>query len=96
MARYEGPAQLEWWANGMTCLVSYDVRVQISFDDDGWKSTAEFTARPTDAEEDFWAMTKDDPYFVLRFAHGRYSTITVKVDETEDGNTLILSEPPKR
>jgi hypothetical protein len=91
MDTYEGPAQLEWWANRQTCLSSADVRVRVISDASGWHVSAAFTSPLTGEDREGWAFLRElSPYFTLRFEEDEDAAIDVHVDEPR-GDELRLT-----
>ncbi|GLW59554.1 hypothetical protein [Kitasatospora phosalacinea] len=91
MDSYEGPARLEWWANGSTCLGEFDVQVSIRPADDNWVCDALLGPEllSDDRREVFDRLMDLDPVFTLRFHEG--SEILVNVVKARDGERLAVT-----
>ncbi|MFC1408575.1 hypothetical protein ACEZCY_04680 [Streptacidiphilus sp. N1-12] len=103
MDSWEGAAELEWWANRITCLDGIGVRVTVCVSGDDWTCDAVFDPPLSrDAQEGFDFLMELDPLFTLRFdeegtmpteirSFDGGSTILVDVSVTEDQGRLSLA-----
>ncbi|MGC0416334.1 hypothetical protein [Embleya sp. AB8] len=87
MDRYEVSAQLEWWANPLTCLADFPVRVSHTHGPDTWHAAVSPPLTGEIGEGAEWLIALD-PWFTLRFADD--STIEVEVTHSGDVNDLRL------
>jgi hypothetical protein len=89
--RYEGLAHLEWWANRLTCLGAFRVRVLVTAIGTDWLASADFVEPLSAEEHEGWSfLTQLSPYFTLRFEADESAAIDVRVDRSEN-DRLALS-----
>ncbi|MFG3114181.1 hypothetical protein ACGF4C_07275 [Streptomyces sp. NPDC048197] len=77
MDRYEGRAQLAWWANRSTCLAQFPVRVAAAPDGDGWTAVVS-PPLEHDAHEALQLLLESDPVCTLRTSDGFVTTVTAE------------------
>ncbi|MFD6300238.1 hypothetical protein ACFWFU_36030 [Streptomyces sp. NPDC060235] len=90
MDAYEGTATLEWWANRLTCLGAFEVRIAIRITGHSWTCDASLCPLPPAQErEDFASLVDLDPFFALRFDDG--NTLDVHVVSADADGGLVLT-----
>jgi hypothetical protein len=90
--RYQGSAQLEWWANRSTCLGTFTVEVDVALGaGSDWDAEAVLTPPLTgDDLEVFEFLMALSPFFTLQFNDG--STFPVGVEVVPGGLRLTPDE----
>jgi hypothetical protein len=92
MARFEGEASLEWWANDITCLASFDVSVTIEAAATGWSAWGHVRDPHAANLEAFDFFCEHDPVFILWLAEN--ATIPVTVRRSPGTGAFTLAEVP--
>jgi len=83
MDRWQGPATLEWWADWLTCLGGFGVRVTAHVTGSDWVCEAVLDPPLAENErEGFDLLMARDPLCTLRF--DTESTLLVNVTAVDD------------
>lgn len=93
MDRYEGPARLEWWANGSTCLAAAEIEMTAMAQSTAWQASATLAPALRDQEREGWSFLLElSPYATLVLPGPSGGEIEVHVEEAGDGH-LVLTTP---
>ncbi|WP_214104519.1 hypothetical protein [Acrocarpospora catenulata] len=85
---YESNAWLDWWANPITCLASFEVMLVIRSEGRTWEAQAQLV-RLDEPALDAFELLNSDPIFDLRLPDG--ATLSVEVHTTDETGKLQLT-----